>query len=123
MYKTVAMFLALAVIAYSAEISQSYALLEKHTVFQPDLKSEPVGIHAVNDIKHESEHPVYRENEGRNESRNEGRNEDRNEGRNQGRARIEPVRSFGPVIKHDAMLADQPAAPTEVNRVVSRTFN
>ncbi|KAJ8719072.1 hypothetical protein PYW07_016628 [Mythimna separata] len=99
MFKSILVLLALATTTFSAEISSSYAMLEKQAVFKPDLKTEPVGTHAMQKEDLEVEHPVYT-----------------TEDRNQGRARIEPVRSFGPVIKHDRMLSDQPADAAEVSR-------
>ncbi|XP_052750091.1 uncharacterized protein LOC128200508 [Galleria mellonella] len=83
-----------------AEMSSSYAMLEKHSNFKPDLKTEPV---FKKEARAEPEkHPVYKGDEYRNE----------------GRARIEPVKATGPVIKHEKMLADQPIeVSTEVNRI------
>lgn len=105
MFRTIPVLLALATTAFSAEISSSYAMLEKQAVFKPDLKTEAVEHHGMKEAGPEVEHPVYPV-----------------EIKNQGRARIEPVRSFGPVIRHDAMLADQPVVAAEVNRNVS-TYN
>nr|XP_049693044.1 uncharacterized protein LOC126053859 [Helicoverpa armigera] len=99
MYRSLPLLLALAVSAFTAEISSSYALLEKQAAFQPELKTEHRD-HPVHEDN--AEHPVYRPEDG-----------------NRGRARIEPVKPFGPVIKHDAMLSDQPSASTEVNRIGS----
>uniref|UniRef100_A0A2A4JK42 Uncharacterized protein n=1 Tax=Heliothis virescens TaxID=7102 RepID=A0A2A4JK42_HELVI len=100
MYRSVPLLLALAATTFSAEIlSPSYALLEKQAAFQPEIKTEHID-HTVHEGN--AEHPVYRPEEV-----------------NRGRARIEPVRSFGPVIKHDAMLSDQPSVSTEVNRLDS----
>ena len=101
MFKILPVFLALATTAFTAEISSSYATLEKQAGFKPELKTEPVENHAIKEVDTEVEHPVY------------------TEVRNQGRARIEPVRSFRPVIKHDAMLSDEPVTSTEVDRNVS----
>lgn len=106
--KAVVIFLTLTVMAYSAEISSSYALLEKSASFKPDINTETVETHAVfkKDSKSEAvKHPIYRAEEHKNE----------------GRARIEPVRPTGPIVKHE-MLADQPVS-TEVNRIVSIVEN
>lgn len=100
MLKSAAIFIALAVSVLSAEISSSYAMLEKIGPL-PDTKPQSA---IKREIKPELEHPVYKPEEHKNE----------------GRAKIEPVRPNGPVIKHDRMLADQPPeATTEVNRIVS----
>ncbi|KAH9639374.1 hypothetical protein HF086_002063 [Spodoptera exigua] len=100
MIKTISILLAIVATAYSAEISSSYAALEKHAAFKPELATAPLETHAVQDMPHEAAHPVYRPEE-----------------MIQARARIEPVKAFGPVIKHDSMLSDQPEVPTEVNRI------
>ncbi|XP_049871070.1 uncharacterized protein LOC126370283 isoform X1 [Pectinophora gossypiella] len=97
MFRTTFVLLVLTISVYSAEISSSYALLEKNAAFRPDLKTEPLETHAIfkKDSQAEERHPVYK---------------------NEGRAKIEPVRPKGPIIKHD-MLADQPVGSTEVNRI------
>ncbi|CAH0674043.1 unnamed protein product [Spodoptera exigua] len=100
MIKIIAVLLAIVATAYSAEISTSYAALDKHAAFKPELATAPLETHAVQDMPHEAAHPVYRPEE-----------------MIQARARIEPVKAFGPVIKHDSMLSDQPEVPTEVNRI------
>lgn len=105
MFKTAPLFLALLTTAFTAEISSSYAMIEKQAAFKPELKTEPVEPHVIKEVQKEvpvAEHPVYTANV-----------------RNQGRARIEPVRSFGPVINHSAMLSDQPPVSADVNRNVS----
>ncbi|XP_075976349.1 uncharacterized protein LOC142976718 [Anticarsia gemmatalis] len=100
MFKILPVILALAVTAYSAEISSSYALHENNGAFKPELipqKDSQVVVETKPDVAH----PVYRAEE-----------------RIQGRARIEPVRPVNPVIRHDAMLADQPVGATDVNNRV-----
>ncbi|XP_026731426.1 uncharacterized protein LOC113496424 [Trichoplusia ni] len=98
MYKLAPLVLALAISAFAAEISSPYSQ-KNDAVFKPEIIAPPVETHAVvKESKIESEHPVYRGDEN-----------------HRGRARIAPVRSFGPVIKHEGMLADQPA-PTEIKR-------
>ncbi|XP_059058614.1 uncharacterized protein LOC131852048 [Achroia grisella] len=84
----------------TAEVSSSYAMLEKHTSFKPDLKTEPI---IKREIESESvKHPVY----------------NGDEYKNGGRANIEPVKPIGPVIKHEKMLADQPVdGSTELSRI------
>lgn len=100
MYKLAPLVLALAISAFAAEISSPYSQ-KNDAVFKPEVIAPPVETHAVvKESKIESEHPVYRGDEN-----------------HRGRARIAPVRSFGPVIKHEGMLADQPA-PTEIKRGV-----
>ncbi|KAJ8724375.1 hypothetical protein PYW08_015849 [Mythimna loreyi] len=99
MFKIIPVLLALAATVFSAEISSSYAMLEQNPVFKPELKTEPVETHVPKEVNSEVEHPVYTADD-----------------RNQGRARIEPVKPFGPVIKHDRMLSDQPAVSSEVSR-------
>lgn len=100
MYKIPAFILVLTATAFAAEITSSYALLDKNAAFQPDLKTEPIESHTVfkKDSKDERR-PVYRA---------------------ESRVHIEPVKPLSPIVKHD-MLADQPAAAgtTEINRVVS----
>ncbi|CAB3235825.1 unnamed protein product [Arctia plantaginis] len=97
MLKIVTVVLALATTAYAAEISSSYASLEKNSMFKP----ESIETHAMKEVTSEMAHPIYRAEEIK----------------SQGRARVEPVRPVGPVIKHAGMLSDQPAASTEINRV------
>ncbi|XP_028164698.1 uncharacterized protein LOC114355863 [Ostrinia furnacalis] len=99
MFKKTVLLLAIAS-AYATEISSSYALLEKHSTFKPDLKTEPI------DEKHRTSeaerHPVYNPEDYR-------------------RAFVKPVESAKPVsADHDRMLADQPA---ENNADVSRIDN
>ncbi|KAM3966952.1 uncharacterized protein ACR2FA_011833 [Aphomia sociella] len=105
MFKTKSAILLLAVSAFvaevsTAEISSSYAMLDKQSNFNPDIKTEPV---FGKELKSEPDtHPVYRGEQYKNE----------------GRARIEPVRPIGPIVKHEKMLADQPVeATTEINRI------
>lgn len=93
------LLLAAVIPALKAETLSAFTLLENHAEL-PDLKTEPIGTHAI--FKKESKpeaHPVYRGAE-----------------QHQGRANIEPVRPRGPVIKYDPMLADQPSISTEANR-------
>lgn len=105
MLKTTAIILGIALTAFSAEISSSYALLEKQSHFQPDLKTVAVGKTTFKrDALEPESHPVYKPEDHKNERR----------------AKIEPVKPTGPVVKHDRMLADQPAeASTEVHKIVS----
>ncbi|RVE53558.1 hypothetical protein evm_001699 [Chilo suppressalis] len=101
MLRSIIVLLALGAIGRSAEMSSSYALLEKQANFQPDLKTELVGKFSRDEAFEPERHPVYRPDE-----------------HNDRRAKIEPVRPVGPVVKHDRMLSDQPEeASTEVNRV------
>ncbi|CAK1579463.1 unnamed protein product [Parnassius mnemosyne] len=103
MYKLATVLLTIIYAVLSAEIPSSYTLLEKQSTFKPTLENEPIDTHQVfnKQTKQEKEHhPVYRADDYKNE----------------GRARIEPVRSHGAIIKHD-MLADEPVSVTEVNRV------
>lgn len=104
MLRIITVLLALATTGYAAEISSSYASLEKmtNTMFNP----ESLETHAIKEVSSDVAHPIYRSEELK----------------NLGRAVIEPVRPVGPVIKHDGMLSDQPAPSTEINRVVSFLF-
>ncbi|KAJ2947663.1 hypothetical protein O0L34_g17467 [Tuta absoluta] len=94
MYKTGVIFIVLFIAVKSAEISNSYSTLDKNA-FKADIKEDLLETHAIfkKDAKADDKHPVYTE----------------------GRARIEPVRPMGQIVKHD-MLSDQPAS-TEINRV------
>ncbi|KPJ02443.1 hypothetical protein RR46_08240 [Papilio xuthus] len=77
-------------------------MLEKLSTFKPgDISMETQ--HVFNkDVQYEKEHhPVYRGEDYKNE----------------GRARIEPVRSQGPVVKHDMLADDSAVGSTDVNRV------
>ncbi|KAL0881776.1 hypothetical protein ABMA27_001559 [Loxostege sticticalis] len=99
MFKTTVFLVAIAS-AYAAEISQSYALLEKHSTFKPDLRTEPVNNYQRDSDEH---HPVF----------------NLEEYKNSRRALIKQVEPSGPVtVDHERMLADQPAEnPSEVNRI------
>lgn len=105
MLKTVTFILGVALTAYCAEISSSYALLEKHGQFQPDMKTEQVDkTNIKRDALEPERHPVFNPEEYKKERQ----------------PKIEPVKPTGPVVKHDRMLADQPVeVSTEVNRFVS----
>ncbi|CAG9787171.1 unnamed protein product [Diatraea saccharalis] len=93
--------LTVVIIANSAEMSSSYAMLEKQANFKPDLKTEPVAKSTRDEVLEPVRHPIFRAEE-----------------HNNRRAKIEPVRPTGPVIKHDRMLSDQPSdVSTEVNRI------
>lgn len=96
--------LALAATGFTAELPSSFATLEKHT-FKPDIVDEGLVTHPVykKEPKSDLERPVYRGEEHK----------------NKGRAHIEHVKAHGPVIRHEGMLADQPASSTEVKRIVS----
>lgn len=78
-------------------------MLEKLSTFKPaDIPMETK--HFKTDMQYEKEHhPVYRGEEFKNE----------------GRARIEPVRSQGPVVKNEMLADDSAVGSTDVNRVVS----
>ncbi|CAH2266098.1 jg11103 [Pararge aegeria aegeria] len=91
----------------SAEIP-SHVTLDKQDNLKPDV-SEAIETHAIykKPLKPELEHhPVYRAEELK----------------SQGRARIEPVRSHGPVVKHD-MLADEPASDPAVDKADNYGFS
>ncbi|XP_050349419.1 uncharacterized protein LOC126772855 [Nymphalis io] len=101
MFKLLVFFIVI-VSVLSAEIP-SPGILNKEDTFKPEIE-EAIETHSINNKISNSgqEHyPVYR-------------SEEHSDG---GRARIEPVRPRGPIIKHD-MLADEPvAAPSsDVNR-------
>ncbi|XP_063544339.1 uncharacterized protein LOC134752597 [Cydia strobilella] len=76
----------------------------QETAFNPDPNAEPVSTHPVSKKASEPEldpRPIYRA-----------------EDKETGRARVQPVKPTGPVVKYDQMLADQPnGAASEVNRV------
>lgn len=96
MYKIIALSIAI-VSVLSAEIP-SRVTLDKQADLKPEI-GEGIETHAVykKPLKPELDHhPVYRAEELK----------------NQGRARIEPVRAHGPVVKHD-MLADEPASAAD----------
>ncbi|XP_068624735.1 uncharacterized protein [Battus philenor] len=86
---------------FTAEIPQAINL-EKHSTFVPDVEVGSIETHPIFNKASDGKehHPVYRAEEFKNE----------------GRARIEPVRSRGPIVKHD-MLADEPMGSTELNRI------
>ncbi|XP_013192347.1 uncharacterized protein LOC106136363 [Amyelois transitella] len=99
MFKVTFIVVALAVSTLSAELSPSYASLEKNAPFKPDLKTAPAN---QVEAKPELEHPIYRPEEHKKE----------------GRVKIQPVRPQGSSLNHDRMLSDQPIeATTEVNRI------
>ncbi|XP_046967282.1 uncharacterized protein LOC124535206 [Vanessa cardui] len=86
-------FLTVIISVLSAEIP-SPGILNKDDTHKPEIE-ESIETHSIQSkiTKSEQEHhPVYRSEEHKDESR----------------ARIEPVRSRGPIIKHD-MLADEPS--------------
>ncbi|XP_072949780.1 uncharacterized protein [Epargyreus clarus] len=88
-------------ISAAAEASPPYGLLDKLSTVKPD-GSDPIDPHAIykKQIGPQEHHPIYRLEEHKNE----------------GRARIEPVKPVGPVVRHD-MLADEPASTGENDRV------
>ncbi|XP_052739705.1 uncharacterized protein LOC128198006 [Bicyclus anynana] len=105
MIKIISIFIVIAS-ALAAEIP-SHATLDKQDDLKPDVP-EAIETHAVykKPLKPELEHhPVYRAEERK----------------NQGRARIEPVRAHGPVVKHD-MLADEPVS-SDVNKADNYGFS
>ncbi|XP_045767863.1 uncharacterized protein LOC123869147 [Maniola jurtina] len=105
MYKIIVISVVIASVL-CAEIP-SHVTLDKQTNIKPDV-AEAIETHAVykKPLKPELEHhPVYRAEE-----------------LNQGRARIEPVRAKGPVVKHD-MLADEPTPASDVDKVDNYGFS
>ncbi|XP_013174098.1 PREDICTED: uncharacterized protein LOC106122584 [Papilio xuthus] len=101
MYKSGILLLAIVYATLAAEIPAPN-MLEKLSTFKPvDISMETQHVFKK-DIQYEKEHhPVYRGEDYKNE----------------GRARIEPVRSQGPVVKHDMLADDSAVGSTDVNRV------
>lgn len=102
MLKIIIAALTIGTFAISAEMKTAYSTLDKNSSFQSDLRTMPVDNHAMFKKEAPEIHPIYKGGESTNE----------------GRARIEQVKSEGPVVKFD-LLNDQAAPSTEVNRIVS----
>ncbi|KAL4707312.1 hypothetical protein ACJJTC_019850 [Scirpophaga incertulas] len=104
MLKIIFILSAVSVSALSAEMSASYALLEKHTAFNPDLKTKSVNtLNKTTDSLDPKEHPVYSPHDSL--------------------PKIKPIKATEPIVKYERMLSDQSIeTKTEVNRIENGDF-